>query len=74
MFAAMAERLRQGEIVVVHGFGSFRIRQRRSRTGRNPRTGTAVSVPPKSIVYFRTSAKLLNSLNPCEEGQPDEDD
>lgn len=64
MFQAMADSLRRGEMVIIHGFGSFRIRLRRGRTGRNPRTGERVEVPPKSIAYFRTSAKLLAAINP----------
>ena len=44
--------------VEVRGFGSFHVRQRRSRIARNPKTGARVEVPPKKIPYFRPSKEL----------------
>ena len=73
MFEAIADSLRRGEVVIIHGLGSFRIRLRRGRTGRNPRTGVRVEVPPKSIVYFRASAKLLRTINSAQEATPEDD-
>lgn len=45
--------LKQGEKVELRNFGIFRMRQRRGRKGRNPRTGQEVLVPPKKIVTFK---------------------
>ena len=50
-----------GEEIEVRGFGSFRFRNRPPRSGRNPRTGDPVKVPPKKVLYFKPS-KLLKEL------------
>jgi integration host factor subunit beta len=55
---SMVWALGRGEKVEIRGFGSFRIRQRRGRIGRNPKTGARVEVPPKRIPYFRPSKEL----------------
>lgn len=60
-FETIKEAILKGEEIEVRGFGSFRFRRRTSRTGRNPRTGEPVKVPPKKIVYFKPS-KLLKEL------------
>ena len=49
---------RTGEKIELRGFGSFRIRHRGARTGRNPKTGDKVSVPPKRIPYFKPGKEL----------------
>lgn len=56
---AMAESGR----VELRGFGSFGVRQRRARVGRNPRTGRRVQVPPKRVPYFKPGRNLKNALN-----------
>lgn len=60
-FATIKEALLAGEGVELRGFGSFRFRQRGSRMGRNPRTGSLVKVPAKKILFFKPS-KLLKEL------------
>src|SRR5689334_1741157 len=55
--------LRTGEKVEIRGFGSFRIRERRSRLGRNPKTGAPVSVPARKIPYFTPAKELKDALN-----------
>jgi nucleoid DNA-binding protein len=52
-FEQLVQALRQGEIVHLVGFGSFRYKIRRARKGRNPRTGAPVAVPAKRIVQFK---------------------
>jgi nucleoid DNA-binding protein len=47
------ENLQQGQKVELRNFGVFKIKQRRGRTGRNPRTGEVVPVPPKKVVVFK---------------------
>ncbi|MGH9381281.1 MAG: HU family DNA-binding protein [Thermoanaerobaculia bacterium] len=63
VFDGMVESLQRGEKIELRGFGSFRIRQRNSRTGRNPRTGARVHVPAKRIPYFKPGRELRQGLN-----------
>ena len=63
VFDAIIEALHEDEKVELRGFGSFRIRQRRSRQGRNPKTGSRVQVPPKKIPYFKPGKELKQYIN-----------
>jgi integration host factor subunit beta len=54
----VVEAIKAGEKVELRGFGSFRTRQRRARTGRNPRTGAKVKVAPKLVPYFKPGKQL----------------
>ena len=56
------EALVRGEKVELRGFGSFRVRQRGPRTGRNPKTGESVEVPPKRIPYFKPGKLIREAL------------
>lgn len=49
--------------VELRGFGSFRVRDRRARQGRNPQTGQPVQVPPKRVPYFKPGKELKALLN-----------
>lgn len=60
-FATIKKALLAGENIELRGFGSFRFRQRRSRLGRNPKTGKPVKVPAKKVLFFKPS-KLLKEL------------
>jgi len=44
--------------VELRGFGSFRVRERRARQGRNPQSGAAVQVPPKRVPFFKAGKEL----------------
>ena len=55
---AIAESLENGDRVEIRGFGSFHVVDRAGRTGRNPKTGEAVIVPPKKIPHFRPGKEL----------------
>ncbi|HHQ48567.1 MAG TPA: integration host factor subunit beta [Acidobacteria bacterium] len=59
---SVIEALRSGEKVELRGFGSFRVRQRDARIGRNPKTGAKVQVPPKRIPYFKPGKYLREEL------------
>jgi integration host factor subunit beta len=59
---SIVQALGRGEKVEIRRFGSFHVRQRRSRIGRNPKTGARVEVPPKKIPYFRPGKELRESL------------
>jgi integration host factor subunit beta len=60
-FETLRDAILKGEEIEIRGFGSFRFRRRTSRSGRNPRTGAPVKVPPKKVLYFKPS-KLLKEL------------
>ena len=63
VFDSIVDSLKEGEKIELRGFGSFRIRRRGARTGRNPKTGEKVSVPPKRIPYFKPGKELRELLN-----------
>jgi nucleoid DNA-binding protein len=62
-FRTIKEAILRGEEIELRGFGSFRFRQREARSGRNPRTGELVNVPPKKVLYFKPSKILKNMIN-----------
>ena len=62
-FQSIVSALEKGEKIELRGFGSFRIRQRNARQGRNPKTGETVSVPAKRIPYFKPGRELKELLN-----------
>ena len=53
----------RGDRVELRGFGAFSVRVRPARTGRNPRTGTTVSVQRKTFPYFKTGKEMRDRLN-----------
>ena len=63
IFESIVGALKGGDRIEIRGFGSFRTRQRRGRTGRNPKTGTKVEVPPKRILVFKPSRELKDQVN-----------
>jgi len=66
LFDSIIGAVKSGDKVEVRGFGSFRTRQRKPRTGRNPKTGASVSVPAKRVPYFKPSKDLRDLVNPGE--------
>src|SRR6201995_5740389 len=64
LFESIISALKANDKVEVRGFGSFRTRQRNSRTGRNPKTGAAVAVPAKRVPFFKPSKELRDLVNP----------
>jgi integration host factor subunit beta len=63
VFDEIADALAEGNRVELRGFGAFSVKSRGARTGRNPRTGTAVSVEAKRVPYFKTGKELRERLN-----------
>ena len=55
--------LTKGDKVELRGFGSFRIRRRNPRRGRNPKTGDAVKVPEKRVPFFKVGKRLREIVN-----------
>jgi integration host factor subunit beta len=66
LFESVIHALKTGDKVEVRGFGSFRTRQRNSRTGRNPKTGAKVEVAAKRVPFFKPSKELRDLVNPSE--------
>jgi len=66
IFDAVIGALKAGDKIEIRGFGSFRIRQRKPRIGRNPKTGAKVDVPAKRVPYFKPSKELRDLVNPGE--------
>lgn len=62
-FGAIEKALARGERVELRGFGAFSVKQRRSRTGRNPKTGDTVHVEAKFTPHFKTGKELREKLN-----------
>ena len=63
IFDSVVRSLRVGDKIEIRGFGSFRTRQRKSRVGRNPKTGDRVEVPAKKIPFFKPSKELKDLVN-----------
>jgi integration host factor subunit beta len=61
---SITESLQRGEKIELRGFGSFRIRSRSSRQGRNPKTGNGVNVPAKNVPYFKPGKEIKDLINP----------
>jgi integration host factor subunit beta len=59
----IVEALARGDRVELRGFGAFTVKYRAPRRGRNPRTGTTVSVDEKFVPFFKTGKELRERLN-----------
>tara|TARA_S200000501_G_scaffold162495_1_gene153174 strand:- start:599 stop:895 length:297 start_codon:yes stop_codon:yes gene_type:complete len=60
----MVSSLTEGETVKISSFGSFSIRQKSQRMGRNPKTGEEVPILPRKVIIFKPSHVLKNRINP----------
>lgn len=69
VFKSIIDALHRGEKIELRGFGSFRLRQREPRKGRNPKTGDKVDVPPKKVPYFKPGKELKDLINRAAEEQ-----
>lgn len=58
IFESINNALGSGDKVELRGFGSFRVRDRKSRQGRNPKTGDTVNVPAKRVPFFKAGKEL----------------
>ena len=63
VFSSIVDALKKGDKIELRGFGSFRVRNRQSRTGRNPKTGAGVSVPAKRVPHFKPGKELRELIN-----------
>ena len=67
VFQSIIDALHRGEKIELRGFGSFRLRKREPRKGRNPKTGDKVDVPPKRVPYFKPGKELKDLINKDDE-------
>ena len=63
VFQNMRDALHRGEKIEIRGFGSFTVRVRRAKEGRNPKTGEKVSIPEKRIPFFKVGKELRELVN-----------
>ncbi len=63
IFDSIVDSLNKGEKIELRGFGSFRVRERNARKGRNPKTGDAVNIPAKRVAYFKPGKDLKDLIN-----------
>ena len=63
VFESIVSALQRGEKIELRGFGSFRLRRREPRKGRNPKTGDRVDVPSKRVPYFKPGKELKELIN-----------
>jgi integration host factor subunit beta len=63
MFDSMVAALAQGERIEIRGFGSFAVKHRDPREGRNPKTGETVHIPAKRLPHFKIGKELYERIN-----------
>jgi integration host factor subunit alpha len=68
VIATIAAALERGEMVKISSFGSFAVRQKGQRIGRNPKTGQEVPISPRRVLVFRASHALKHQINDGHEG------
>jgi integration host factor subunit beta len=74
IFDEITAALAKGDRVELRGFGAFSVKERESRTGRNPRTGETVKVNAKRLPFFKTGKGLRERLNGGVSDKPQKED
>ena len=59
----MVDALATGDSIEIRGFGSFVVKDYGSYTGRNPKTGDSIKVPPKKLPFFKVGKELKENVN-----------
>jgi integration host factor subunit beta len=62
VFDLIKKSLADGNKVEIRGFGSFKIREKKAKIGRNPKTGERVEVPAKKVPYFKPGKEIKETL------------
>lgn len=62
LFASVEEALAKGEKVQLVGFGTFEVRERKARTGRNPQTGAEIQIPAAKVPAFKAGKALKDAV------------
>ncbi len=65
----VADSLADGQSVKLSSFGTFMVRSKRERMGRNPKTGEEVPITPRRVLVFRPSQVMKNVINGLEPGE-----
>jgi integration host factor subunit alpha len=73
VLSRMAATLEGGESVKISGFGTFSVRQKGRRVGRNPKTGEEVPILPRRVLVFRPSHVLKSRINGETPGADDDE-
>ncbi len=63
VFQTICDSLSKGEDVAISGFGSFSVKQRKERQGRNPATGQTMTIPASKAVGFKAAKALKDAVN-----------
>ncbi len=63
VFGSIIEAIERGEKVELRGFGCFKVKTKRARKGRNPRTGEEIDIPPKRVPYFKPGKDMKEAVN-----------
>ncbi|MBL0404245.1 integration host factor subunit beta [Microvirga aerilata] len=69
ILGTIGDALAQEDRVELRGFGTFTVKKRGARTGRNPKTGDPVAVVEKSVPAFKTGKEMRRRLNPTSPGR-----
>ena len=59
----ISDTLKSGDQVVITGFGTFLVRKREARSGRNPRTGDVIQIPASNVPAFKAGKALKDAVN-----------
>ncbi len=62
IFDAMSDALTRGERIEIRGLGTFRVKERNARVGRNPKTGAPVEIPPRRVPHFIAGKRLKDRV------------
>ena len=62
ILSTIKESLQQGEPVILRRFGTWQVRAKRARVGRNPKTGAAAAIPARRVVRFVVSRTLKQAV------------
>lgn len=71
IFDSMVSALVQGDRIEIRGFGSFKVKHRTHREGRNPKTGGSVRIPAKQMPFFKIGKELYERINRRTLGGPE---
>ncbi len=63
IFESMIETLAKGDGIEIRGFGSFKVKDRAARKGRNPKTGETIDVAAKKVPFFKVGKELKEMVN-----------
>lgn len=69
LFDSMSTSLSKGDKVEIRGFGSFKIKEREGRQGRNPKSGENIFIESKRVPFFKAGKEIRERINSEEEGE-----